>query len=127
MPADEAAAAGGEAAGDGQQQQAGDGYDIEAMTFVAEEEVIPLLAAVRAAEEAAAAAADSGKSKKVRKATSCIRQHVLPMHEQLHACCHRAEPASHVCVAATCCRLALRSHRLLPLLLLLLKCSGCTC
>jgi HIV Tat-specific factor 1 len=31
-------------------------YDVEAMTFVAEEEVIPTLAAARAAEEAAAAA-----------------------------------------------------------------------
>jgi hypothetical protein len=44
-----------------------DGYDIEAMTFVAEEEVIPTLAAARAAEEAAAAAgAGSSKGKKVR-------------------------------------------------------------
>jgi HIV Tat-specific factor 1 len=33
-----------------------DAYDVEAMTFVAEEEVIPTLAAARAAEEAAAAA-----------------------------------------------------------------------
>jgi HIV Tat-specific factor 1 len=36
-------------------------YDVEAMTFVAEEEVIPTLAAARAAEEAAAAAALEGK------------------------------------------------------------------
>jgi hypothetical protein len=85
MPADEAAAA-----GDGQQQQqqqAGDGYDIDAMTFVAEEEVIPTLAAVRAAEEAAAGAADSGKGRKVREPSSCIRQPVLLMCEHLHACC----------------------------------------
>lgn len=45
-----------------QQQQGAAGYDIEAMTFVAEEEVMPTLAAVRAAEEAAAT---GGKSRKV--------------------------------------------------------------
>jgi hypothetical protein len=44
---------------------AGDGYDIDAMTFVAEEEVIPTIAAVKAAEEAAAAVGTS-KNKKVR-------------------------------------------------------------
>lgn len=49
---------------DGAAAAAKDGYDIEAMTFVAEEEVIPTLAAARAAEEAAAAG--SGKGKKVR-------------------------------------------------------------
>jgi HIV Tat-specific factor 1 len=48
-----------------QQQQDGDGYNIEAMTFVAEEEVIPTLAAVKAAEEAAAAGSSGGKGRKV--------------------------------------------------------------
>lgn len=63
VPAGEegAAAAGSDSAAAG---AAKDGYDIEAMTFVAEEEVLPTLAAARAAEEAAAAG--SGKGKKVR-------------------------------------------------------------
>lgn len=65
VPAGEAGVDGAAADGDQQQQQqqGAAGYDIEAMTFVAEEEVIPTLAAVRAAEEAAAT---GGKSRKVR-------------------------------------------------------------
>lgn len=46
---------------DASKQQRQHDYDIEAMTFVAEEEVIPTLAAARAAEEAA-----TGKDNKVR-------------------------------------------------------------
>jgi hypothetical protein len=70
MPAGEVPEGSGTAAAGGsdqqqQQQQDGDGYNIEAMTFVAEEEVIPTLAAVKAAEEAAAAAGSGGKGKKV--------------------------------------------------------------
>jgi hypothetical protein len=53
----------GEAAVEDGAAAAGDGYDVDAMTFVAEEEVIPTLAAVKAAEEAAAG---TSKSKKVR-------------------------------------------------------------
>lgn len=55
----------GDAAAEDGPSAAGDGYDVDAMTFVAEEEVIPTLAAVKAAEEAAAAVGNS-KSKKVR-------------------------------------------------------------
>jgi HIV Tat-specific factor 1 len=52
VPAAEADAAAAAAAAAAEQHA----YDVEAMTFVAEEEVIPTLAAARAAEEAAAAA-----------------------------------------------------------------------
>lgn len=79
VPAGDADAGGSAgAAGEQQQQQqrqdGGAGYDIDAMTFVAEEEVLPTLAAARAAEEAAAetAAGKGGsKNKKVRSAGRC--------------------------------------------------------
>jgi hypothetical protein len=62
------------AADDGQQQQQPSDYDVEAMTFVEEQEVIPTLAAARAAEAAADAAANGAErqpgrdGKKVRSA-----------------------------------------------------------
>jgi hypothetical protein len=69
VPAAEADAAAAAAAAEQQQQH---DYDVEAMTFVAEEEVIPTLAAARAAEEAAAAALEGtgkqpGAGGKVRR------------------------------------------------------------
>ncbi|WIA40370.1 hypothetical protein OEZ86_013734 [Tetradesmus obliquus] len=63
VPAAEADAADAAAAAAQQQHD----YDMEAMTFVAEEEVIPTLAAARAAEEAAAAALE-GKGEGKRAA-----------------------------------------------------------
>jgi HIV Tat-specific factor 1 len=69
VPAAEADAAAAAAAAAEQQQQ--HDYDVEAMTFVAEEEVIPTLAAARAAEEAAAAALE-GKSGGGNKVGQCV-------------------------------------------------------
>jgi HIV Tat-specific factor 1 len=58
-----------------QQQQEQQEYDLEAMTYEAQEEVVPTLAAVRAAEEAALAGASGAPGGPQQRAGGKVRAH----------------------------------------------------